>query len=222
MPLKDQAIPAEFGQQFMINKPRLIDGDMPAGYKVTFTEPPAEPEANPESPEFWRNAPKGATHYTPPKENSGWTAGEFWKIVDGIAVESWIFLSQGLMHSLKDEKDGGLTGFDLHYAIPRPVEPASAIDDEGIKMQLVGQSGELAAEVYAAIDLDALRKRAPASATHYLEKNEQFRWHACWYKKGDQGEWLCANEEACKHGAQAAWLIDGWNVEVFEPLLIKL
>lgn len=47
-------------------------------------------------------------------------------------------------------------------------EPASAIDDECIKMQLVGQSGELAAEVYAAIDLGALRAAAPPDATHYL------------------------------------------------------
>lgn len=32
------------------------------------------------------------------------------------------------------------------------VEPASAIDDDSLRMQIIGQSGEMASEVYAAVD----------------------------------------------------------------------
>ena len=35
---------------------------------------------------------------------------------------------------------------------PADVEPASAIDDDSLRMQIIGQSGEMASEVYAAVD----------------------------------------------------------------------
>lgn len=38
------------------------------------------------------------------------------------------------------------------FGSPLPVEPASEIDDESPRMQAIGQNGEMAEEVYAAID----------------------------------------------------------------------
>lgn len=38
---------------------------------------------------------------------------------------------------------------------PADVEPASAIDDDSLRMQIIGQSGEMASEVYAAVDQNA-------------------------------------------------------------------
>ena len=38
---------------------------------------------------------------------------------------------------------------------PADVEPASAIDDDSERMQIIGQSGEMASEVYAAVDQNA-------------------------------------------------------------------
>ena len=38
---------------------------------------------------------------------------------------------------------------------PADVEPASAIDDDSLRMQIIGQSGEMASEVYAAVDGEA-------------------------------------------------------------------
>lgn len=94
------------------------------------------------------------------------------------------------------------------------VEPASAIDDEGIKMQLVGQSGELSAEVYAAIDLDALRKRAPFGATHYIMAADNVL--AAWYREAD-GDWYGWIDSPVND----RW-ISGHTTARFYEMLIKL
>lgn len=101
------------------------------------------------------------------------------------------------------------------------IEPASAIDDEGVKIQLVGQSGEMAAEVYAAIDLDALRKRAPDGATHYLPEQVELDFDACWYKR-ENDHWMATNAAGFESDGLELWVHDRDDVEIFEPLLIKL
>lgn len=54
-------------------------------------------------------------------------------------------------------KDAALLGsFGQQNMIdPEDVEIASAIDDDSLRMQIIGQSGEMASEVYAAVDQNA-------------------------------------------------------------------
>ena len=58
---------------------------------------------------------------------------------------------------------------------PADVEPASAIDDDSERMQIIGQSGEMASEVYAAVDGAPSWKCAPEWA-NWLAQDEDGRW----------------------------------------------
>lgn len=53
---------------------------------------------------------------------------------------------------------------------PNDIEPASAIDDDSERQQLIQQSGEMAEEVYAAVDGKPSWDVAPDYATHLLRR----------------------------------------------------
>lgn len=93
-------------------------------------------------------------------------------------------------------------------------EPASAMEDDSQRMRVIGQSGEMASEVYAAIDMDALRKRAPELATHYIGSCGPIM--SAWYRQ-EGNEWLCLLDDA----SDCRWDFSHTPVEL-EHRLIKL
>ena len=86
------------------------------------------------------------------------------------------------------------------------IEPASAIDDDSERMQAIGQNGEMASEVYAAVDSDDQWKGAPRWAK-YKAQDKGGEW--CWfeqmpvalrdywenYEEGGKFESACSGEE---------------------------
>lgn len=86
------------------------------------------------------------------------------------------------------------------------IEPASAIDDDSERMQAIGQNGEMASEVYAAVDSDDQWKGAPRWAK-YKAQDKGGEW--CWfehmpvalsdywenYEEGGKFEHACSGEE---------------------------
>ena len=89
---------------------------------------------------------------------------------------------------------------------PADVEIASAIDDDSERMQAIGQNGEMASEVYAAVDSDDQWKGAPRWAK-YKAQDKGGEW--CWfeqmpvalsdywenYEEGGKFERVCSGEE---------------------------
>lgn len=59
---------------------------------------------------------------------------------------------------------------------PADVEPASAIDDDSERMQAIGQNGEMASEVYAAVDAVDPWSGAPEWAKYKAQD-----CNGCWY-----------------------------------------
>ena len=59
---------------------------------------------------------------------------------------------------------------------PADVEPASAIEDDSERMQIIGQSGEMASEVYAAVDSVDPWSGAPEWAKYKAQD-----CNGCWY-----------------------------------------
>lgn len=93
-------------------------------------------------------------------------------------------------------------------------EPASAMQDDSERMRVIGQSGEMASEVYAAIDLEVLRKRSPALATHYIGSCGPIM--SAWYRQ-EGNEWFCLLDD----GSDCRWDFSHTPVDL-EHRLIKL
>lgn len=72
---------------------------------------------------------------------------------------------------------GDIYADDTHDALgnSEPNEPASAIDDDSVRAKIIGQSGEMAAEVYAAIDGKPLWSEAPKWA-NWLAQDADGTW----------------------------------------------
>lgn len=89
----------------------------------------------------------------------------------------------------------GNTPADLH-AKQAEEEPAAAIDDDSARMQSIGQNGEMAEEVYAAVDAADPFAGAPDWAKYKAQDmNGQWYWYECAvYSSGSQ--WV----EADKNG----------------------
>lgn len=60
---------------------------------------------------------------------------------------------------------------------------------------------------------------APEDATHFLPKQPHLGWNECWYKKV-KSDWWALGCESARIGC-IDWLVDDWNVDVFEPLLVR-
>jgi len=110
---------------------------------------------------------------------------------------------------------------------PAGVEIASAIDDDSLRMQIIGQSGEMAAEVYAAVDGAPSWDDSPKWA-NWLAQDEDGKWQ--WYslkptlddeptefspQRNDQ--WWLADSDECTISADAR---SGWRSSL-QPRPIK-
>ena len=94
-------------------------------------------------------------------------------------------------------------------AAPTPIDPAdveiaSAIDDDSERMQAIGQNGEMASEVYAAVDGAPSWRDAPSWA-QWLAQDSGGRWH--WfecpiYADSDYEEWY--EQEGFNGGVERA------------------
>ena len=63
---------------------------------------------------------------------------------------------------------------------------------------------------------------APEDATHYLPEYDHLNWSGdYWYKKVGNDWWLASCEEVLDGCGCWEWSIDDWDVEIFEPLLIR-
>ena len=103
-------------------------------------------------------------------------------------------------------KDAALLGsFGQQNMIdPADVEPASAIDDSSERMQAIGQNGEMASEVYAAVYGSPSWNDAPSWA-QWLAQDSGGRWH--WfecpiYADSDDEEWY--EQEGFNGGVEIA------------------
>ena len=84
------------------------------------------------------------------------------------------------------------------------IEPASTIDDDSERMQAIGQNGEIASEVYAAVDGAPSWRDAPSWA-QWLAQDSGGRWH--WfecpiYADSDDEEWY--EQEGFNGGVERA------------------
>ncbi len=109
----------------------------------------------------------------------------------------------------------------------RDFEPASAIDDDSERMQAIGQNGEMASEVYAAVDGAPSWKCAPEWA-NWLAQDEDGRWQ--WYSLKPtlddeptefspqlNDQWWLADSDECTISADAR---SGWRSSL-QPRPIK-
>ena len=93
---------------------------------------------------------------------------------------------------------------------PVEVEPASAIDDSSERMQAIGQNGEMASEVYAAVDSSDPWKGAPKWAK-YKAQDKVGEW--CWFEQlpeplsdyWENNEYGGRFESACHGAANDLW-----------------
>lgn len=61
--------------------------------------------------------------------------------------------------------------------------------------------------------------QAPEDATHFLPEQPHLGWNECWYKKV-KSDWWALGCASARIGCMD-WLVDDWNVDVFEPLLVR-
>jgi len=174
---------------------------------------------------------RAATYDKPQGERSMSATVEAFKAVSGISLteeQGWLFMAllkavrsqQGAYRA--DSYEDGAAYFALageaaygnrgepsiarmaeDFGQQHVFEPASEIDDESDRIQAIGQNGN-SGEHYDAEKLERW-KGAPVDATHWAGKAQGCV--ACWYKKLDNGRWVCIYDDGIdgKWGGASMW-----------------
>lgn len=132
---------------------------------------------------------RASTYDKPQGERSMGATVQAFKAVTGIGMteeQGWLFMT--LLKAVRSQQgafradsyeDGAayfaLAGEAAHGSRSARAEPAAAIDDESPRAQLIGQGGEMAEEVYAAIEKAKRWEGAPEWATHLLQYSDPGR-----------------------------------------------